>query len=44
MNPKTRGMTELVETVQNDYPRPIPVPVDGVASSAGQLRTVSLAS
>lgn len=24
---KIRGMTELVETVQNDYPRPIPVPV-----------------
>ena len=24
---KVRGMTELVETIQNDYPRPIPVPV-----------------
>lgn len=24
---KVRGMTELVETLQNDYPRPIPVPV-----------------
>ena len=25
---KMRGMIELVETLQNDYPRPIPVPVD----------------
>jgi len=24
---KARGMVELVETIQNDYPRPIPVPV-----------------
>ena len=40
---KMRGMMELVETIQNDYPRPIPVPVI-VASGAGQLRTVSLAS
>jgi Ni/Fe-hydrogenase b-type cytochrome subunit len=27
MASKIRGMTELVETLQNEYPRPIPVPV-----------------
>ena len=32
---KVRGMVELVETIQNDYPRPIPVPVRIVASNTG---------
>ena len=32
---KIRGMTELVETIQNDYPRPIPVPVEALRPVRG---------
>jgi Ni/Fe-hydrogenase b-type cytochrome subunit len=32
---KFRGMTELVETVQNDYPRPIPAPVTALHTIQG---------
>ena len=32
---KMRGMIELVETVQNDYPRPIPVPVEALRPIRG---------
>lgn len=32
---KFRGMTELVETIQNDYPRPIPSPVTALHTIQG---------
>ncbi len=32
---KFRGMTELVETIQNDYPRPIPAPVTALHTIQG---------
>ena len=32
---KMRGMVELVETIQNDYPRPIPVPVEALRPIRG---------
>ena len=41
---KIRGMLELVETVQNDYPRPIPVPVTALRPVRGNCERVSLAS
>ena len=34
-NRKIRGMAELVETIQNDYPRPIPVPVTALRPIRG---------
>ena len=32
---KVRGMAELVQTIQNDYPRPIPVPVTALRPIRG---------
>ena len=40
---KIRGMVELVETIQNDYPRPIPAPVTALHTIQSELRAMSLA-
>ena len=36
---KVRGMTELVETMQDEYPRPIPVPVVALRPIRGNCET-----